>query len=64
MDAFTPLDQGNTSFTSPITDFNMNDWVTDADDWNTFYNFDALLSQVMNCIACLEDLGPMEEMGC
>ena len=42
MDAFTPLDQGNTSFTSPITDFNMNDWVTDADDWNTFYNFDAL----------------------
>ena len=42
MDAFTPLDQGNTSFTSPITDFNMNDWVTDADDWKTFYNFDAL----------------------
>ena len=22
------------------------------------------LSQVMNCIACLEDLGSMEEMGC
>ena len=42
MDAFMPLDQSNTSFTSPITDFNMNDWPTDADAWNTFYNFDAL----------------------
>ena len=42
MDASTPFGQSNTSFTSPITDFNMNDWITDADDWNTFYNFDAL----------------------
>ena len=42
MDAFTPLDQSNTSFTSPMTDFNMNDWITDADDWNMFYNSDAL----------------------
>ena len=23
-----------------------------------------IMSQVMNCIACLEDLGSMEEMGC
>ena len=41
MDPFTPLDQSNTSFTSPIPDFNINDWINDADDWNTFYNFDA-----------------------
>ena len=42
MDAFTPFDQSNTSFTSPITDLDMNDWITDADDWNTFHNFDGL----------------------
>ena len=41
MDPFTPLDQSNTSFTSPITDFNMDGWPTDADVWNTFYNFHA-----------------------
>ena len=42
MDSFPPLDQSNTSFTSPITDFNVKDWIADADDWNTFYNFDTL----------------------
>ena len=42
MDGFVPFDQGNTSFTSPMADFDMNGWPTDADAWNTFYSFDAL----------------------
>ena len=37
-----PFDQSNTSFTSPMADFDMNDWPTDADAWNTFFNFDTL----------------------
>ena len=25
-----------------MADFDMNGWPTDADDWNTFYNFNTL----------------------